>query len=207
MFILNALVSGRCFATDVRNISTPYVYISIINLFYSQCSPEWPMLCFATHVRTISSLYEYISIINISILNALVTEWKMLCNRCLYYQFTNYISCHSPEQGAERCDPSQPYEVLSNNTANGIKFSQYNGIYVFNITVLDPDYSFCQLETQFAVEVFGAFPKSELPALRIMMITCGLGLIALISLYVIDIFYWRNGEEERVETRRDSFPY
>ncbi|XP_071838478.1 cation channel sperm-associated auxiliary subunit delta-like isoform X3 [Apostichopus japonicus] len=119
----------------------------------------------------------------------------------------NYISCHSPEQGAESYDPSQPYEVLSNNTTNGIKFSQYNGIYVFNITVLDPDYSFCQLETQFAVEVFGAFPKSELPALRIMMITCGLGLIALISLYVIDIFYWRDGEEERVETRRDSFPY
>ncbi|KAJ8030265.1 Cation channel sperm-associated protein subunit delta [Holothuria leucospilota] len=118
----------------------------------------------------------------------------------------NYEDCLSGS-GAT-FDKQQSYEILSNGTSNGIKFSQYNGIYIFNVTVLDKDYSFCQLSTQFAVEVFGAFPKTQLSPLTIMMYTCLVGLIGTVLFYIIDVCYLRDGEEEEEEeVRRDSFPY
>ncbi|XP_053514541.1 cation channel sperm-associated auxiliary subunit delta [Artibeus jamaicensis] len=70
----------------------------------------------------------------------------------------NYVSCHDPSNDAPLEWPEVPYQILGGRTANKVIFNQRNGIYVFFISVVDPYYSYCHLETTFSVYVYGAFP-------------------------------------------------
>ncbi|XP_027441098.1 cation channel sperm-associated protein subunit delta isoform X3 [Zalophus californianus] len=76
----------------------------------------------------------------------------------------NYVSCHDPDNDAPLRWPNVPYQILGGPTANKVIFDQRNGIYVFYVSIVDPYYSYCHLETTFSVYVYGAFPLSIIPA-------------------------------------------
>ncbi|XP_019639956.1 PREDICTED: uncharacterized protein LOC109481809 [Branchiostoma belcheri] len=71
----------------------------------------------------------------------------------------NYRPCSTP------CDPAGSltgqYEVLSRSGVSALMFGSSKGIFVFNLKVLDPECSYCVLQTQFAVRVYGC-PRESL---------------------------------------------
>ncbi|XP_038050155.1 cation channel sperm-associated protein subunit delta-like [Patiria miniata] len=116
----------------------------------------------------------------------------------------NYRNC-SVEDTVGLRYPNQPYEVLSSRNSNQLKWLPYNSILVFNVSVLDPDYSFCQLRGKFAVQVYGVLPSSTLPPLRIMLGTCGLGLAALVAAYIGQkVWPGEKDQEEEKEKQEDE---
>ncbi|XP_019064678.1 cation channel sperm-associated protein subunit delta isoform X2 [Fukomys damarensis] len=72
----------------------------------------------------------------------------------------NYVSCHSPSSNNPLRWPDVQYQILGGRTDNRIIFKQWNGIYIFHLSVLDPYYSYCHLETTFSIYVYGAYPLS-----------------------------------------------
>ncbi|XP_078216386.1 cation channel sperm-associated auxiliary subunit delta isoform X1 [Callithrix jacchus] len=75
-----------------------------------------------------------------------------------FWNRENYVSCHDPNRNATLRWPDVQYQILGGRTANQIIFSHNNGIYVFYISIVDPYYSYCKLETLFSIYVYGAFP-------------------------------------------------
>ncbi|XP_039189625.1 cation channel sperm-associated protein subunit delta isoform X1 [Crotalus tigris] len=73
----------------------------------------------------------------------------------------NYVSCKEPRENKSLPSANSKYQVLKRDERNRILFPQYNGFYVFRITVVDSLYSYCDLSTIFSVYVYGALPKSE----------------------------------------------
>ncbi|XP_062987371.1 cation channel sperm-associated auxiliary subunit delta-like [Elgaria multicarinata webbii] len=76
----------------------------------------------------------------------------------------NYKSCKGSRGNNSLPSASSKYQVLNKNEKNRILFSQYNGIYVFKVIVVDTLYSYCELTTVFSVYVHGALPKSDINA-------------------------------------------
>ncbi|XP_032108378.1 cation channel sperm-associated protein subunit delta [Sapajus apella] len=70
----------------------------------------------------------------------------------------NYVSCHDSNRNATLRWPDVQYQILGGRTTNQIIFSHNNGIYIFYISIVDPYYSYCKLETLFSIYVYGAFP-------------------------------------------------
>uniref|UniRef100_A0A8C9HTE9 Cation channel sperm-associated auxiliary subunit delta n=1 Tax=Piliocolobus tephrosceles TaxID=591936 RepID=A0A8C9HTE9_9PRIM len=85
----------------------------------------------------------------------------------------NYVSCHDPNKDAPLRWPDVQYQILGGRTANQIIFSHNNGFYVFYISIVDPYYSYCQLETVFSIYVYGAFP--------VQLVSPGVVTVLLIS--------------------------
>ncbi|XP_066108768.1 cation channel sperm-associated auxiliary subunit delta [Saccopteryx bilineata] len=75
----------------------------------------------------------------------------------------NYVSCHDPNNNAPLKWPNAPYQILGGPTENKVIFNQRNGIYIFFISIVDPYYSYCHLETTFSIYVYGAFPLKSIP--------------------------------------------
>ncbi|XP_011822867.1 PREDICTED: cation channel sperm-associated protein subunit delta [Mandrillus leucophaeus] len=90
-----------------------------------------------------------------------------------FWNRENYVSCHDPNNGAPLRWPDVQYEILGGRTANQIIFSHNNGFYVFYISIVDPHYSYCQLETVFSIYVYGAFP--------VQLVSAGVVMVLLIS--------------------------
>ncbi|XP_054841849.1 cation channel sperm-associated auxiliary subunit delta-like [Eublepharis macularius] len=74
----------------------------------------------------------------------------------------SYRNCKVPNEEGPLVASSLKYQVLNLNEENRIIFSQYNGIYVFKVIVVDTVYSYCELSTVFSVYVLGAHPKSQI---------------------------------------------
>ncbi|KAM6956179.1 cation channel sperm-associated auxiliary subunit epsilon-like [Aplochiton taeniatus] len=67
----------------------------------------------------------------------------------------NYQSCFTLSPG-KLGDLDQPYEIMNDSSRNHITFSQTDSAtYVFSVKVLDPNYSFCDLQATFAIKTFG----------------------------------------------------
>nr|XP_015217920.1 PREDICTED: uncharacterized protein C1orf101 homolog isoform X2 [Lepisosteus oculatus] len=67
----------------------------------------------------------------------------------------NYRSCFEVTPGVLG-ELSQPYEILNRSGNNFITWSQVqSGIYVFSVKILDPNFSFCDLQAVFAVQTYG----------------------------------------------------
>ncbi|KAM9241615.1 cation channel sperm-associated auxiliary subunit delta [Dugong dugon] len=97
----------------------------------------------------------------------------------------NYVSCHKPNSGSLLRWPDVPYQILGGPTNNKIIFDQRNGIYVFLLSIVDPYYSYCHLETTFSIYVYGDFPPSIIPIeLTIILLTMGM-LLTLWLVYAI----------------------
>ncbi|KAG8519067.1 Cation channel sperm-associated protein subunit delta, partial [Galemys pyrenaicus] len=89
-------------------------------------------------------------------------NWTMIKDRDGQAPFNwnreNYVSCHDPDNRSPLRWPNVQYQILGGPTENKIAFDQRNGIYVFFLSIVDPYYSYCHLETTFSVFVYGAFP-------------------------------------------------
>uniref|UniRef100_A0A5F8GPJ6 Catsper channel auxiliary subunit epsilon n=1 Tax=Monodelphis domestica TaxID=13616 RepID=A0A5F8GPJ6_MONDO len=73
----------------------------------------------------------------------------------------NYKDCFTYSVGKPG-DLSKPYEILNMSNKNFIIFNNpHLGMYVFEIKILDPNYSFCNLKAIFAIETFGETPKTD----------------------------------------------
>ncbi|XP_072873166.1 cation channel sperm-associated auxiliary subunit delta [Chlorocebus sabaeus] len=90
-----------------------------------------------------------------------------------FWNRENYVSCHDPNNDAPLRWPDVQYQILGGRTANQIIFSHKNGFYVFYISIVDPYYSYCQLETVFSIYVYGAFP--------VQLVSAGVVMVLLIS--------------------------
>ncbi|XP_035380176.1 cation channel sperm-associated protein subunit epsilon-like [Electrophorus electricus] len=67
----------------------------------------------------------------------------------------NYRSCFVLGSG-KLGNLNQPYEVMNRSSMNYLTFpSVENTTYVFNVKILDPNYSFCDLQAVFAVQTYG----------------------------------------------------
>ncbi|XDB58469.1 hypothetical protein ABFV05_012085 [Capra hircus] len=71
----------------------------------------------------------------------------------------NYKHCFSYAIGKPG-DLTQPYEIINKSNYNHLVWPlDHSGIYVFRVKILDPNYSFCNLTTVFAIETFGVIPR------------------------------------------------
>ncbi|KAI4536999.1 hypothetical protein MG293_013202 [Ovis ammon polii] len=71
----------------------------------------------------------------------------------------NYKHCFSYAIGKPG-DLTQPYEIINKSNHNHLVWPlDHSGIYVFRVKILDPNYSFCNLTTIFAIETFGVIPR------------------------------------------------
>ncbi|KAL2101670.1 hypothetical protein ACEWY4_003431 [Coilia grayii] len=97
-------------------------------------------------------------------------DWISILNKGEHHPATlyawnkdNYESCKD-YNGPPLTDPDAEYQVLNKESKNRIVFSNYNGFYIFQATIVDPAYSYCFLVTRFSVFVYGAFPPRILPS-------------------------------------------
>ncbi|XP_078670880.1 cation channel sperm-associated auxiliary subunit epsilon-like [Branchiostoma floridae x Branchiostoma belcheri] len=92
----------------------------------------------------------------------------------------NYRPCSTP------CDPagslSGQYEVLSSLGVSALTFGSNKGIFVFNLKVLDPECSYCVLQTQFAVRVYGSPQESLNLYVYISVLAFILGTVVILVL-------------------------
>ncbi|XP_052602809.1 cation channel sperm-associated auxiliary subunit delta isoform X1 [Peromyscus californicus insignis] len=72
----------------------------------------------------------------------------------------NYVSCHEDNKDNPLLWPEVEYQILGGQTDNRVIFGQRNGIYTFILSVVDPYYSYCSLDTMFSVYVDGALPMA-----------------------------------------------
>ncbi|XP_048968357.1 cation channel sperm-associated auxiliary subunit epsilon isoform X1 [Canis lupus dingo] len=71
----------------------------------------------------------------------------------------NYKHCFSYAIGKPG-DLNQPYEIINKSNYNHLVWPEdHSGMYVFRVKILDPNYSFCNLTTVFAIETFGMIPR------------------------------------------------
>ena len=66
-----------------------------------------------------------------------------------------------------------------------------------------PPISFCELSTEFAVQVYGALPKAATPPLRIVISTCGIGLGVLAAGFIVHWYQFRKGNNEEEQKDQD----
>ncbi|XP_055487697.1 cation channel sperm-associated auxiliary subunit epsilon-like, partial [Leucoraja erinacea] len=70
----------------------------------------------------------------------------------------NYRSCFDTP-GLVR-NMHRPYEIMNISSNVFITWpTDHTGIYLFTVKVVDPNYSFCKLTTQFAVETYGVLVR------------------------------------------------
>ncbi|XP_026079983.1 cation channel sperm-associated protein subunit epsilon isoform X2 [Carassius auratus] len=96
----------------------------------------------------------------------------------------NYRSCFV-DNSENLGNLDQPYEIMNRSSRNFLTFSQENSaIYVFNVKIVDPNYSFCDLRAVFAVQTYGIPEVDELLPLYMLLTQSIIALIILcISFY------------------------
>ncbi|XP_033637925.1 cation channel sperm-associated protein subunit epsilon-like [Asterias rubens] len=112
----------------------------------------------------------------------------------------NYKSCFTVNVSTNAADlRTQSYQVLNNTGVSSIKWSttRNTSIYQFTATVVDPKFSFCHLQTRFAVEVYG-LPGAvvEKPFTQVSL---GIFAILTLALGVVSYMYFRKGHIRKLE--------
>ncbi|XP_041911209.1 cation channel sperm-associated protein subunit delta [Arvicola amphibius] len=97
----------------------------------------------------------------------------------------NYVSCHEDNDGQPLLWPEVEYQILGGRTDNKVIFGQRNGIYIFLLTVVDPYYSYCSLNTIFSVYVYGALPVAMFPPVLSIMLLVVTTLLSMWLVYTI----------------------
>ncbi|XP_028620193.1 cation channel sperm-associated protein subunit delta [Grammomys surdaster] len=97
----------------------------------------------------------------------------------------NYVSCHEDNQDNPLLWPNVEYQVLGGQTNNRVIFGQRNGIYTFHLAVVDPYYSYCNLNTIFSVYVYGALPVAKFRPLVCILLIVTTTLLTVWLAYAI----------------------
>nr|XP_042702389.1 cation channel sperm-associated protein subunit epsilon [Chrysemys picta bellii] len=88
----------------------------------------------------------------------------------------NYRSCFESELGPLG-DLNQLYQILNHSGYNSVIWpTEYSGIYVFRVKIVDPNFSFCDLNTIFAVRTYGIVESPNI------------GKVAGFSILILSIF-------------------
>ncbi|XP_038947377.1 cation channel sperm-associated auxiliary subunit epsilon isoform X9 [Rattus norvegicus] len=99
----------------------------------------------------------------------------------------NYRPCFSYAIGTPG-DLSQPYEIINYSNKNALKWSSsYAAMYVYRLKVLDPNYSFCNLTTYFAIESLGQIPRSSIYLVAALVFVL---MLTFISVLVLSYFWY-----------------
>jgi hypothetical protein len=97
-----------------------------------------------------------------------------------------YRSCFQDPSG-ELDVPRGTYEIFNSTGRNALRFlrSGRGGVFVFRATVVDPFYSYCSLETEFAIDAFGEPLRSS----TILIILAAVVAVMLMLLAATYIYY------------------
>ncbi|KAG9390823.1 Cation channel sperm-associated protein subunit delta/epsilon [Carpediemonas membranifera] len=95
---------------------------------------------------------------------------------------TNYIPC--TEDTGRSYGSSDVYDVLNNAGDNAIVFTAdgADGVFLFRARVLDPEFSFCELTVDFAVDTYGA-PLSVLVTVLVVVLGVALACCGVCCTY------------------------
>ncbi|XP_006871348.1 PREDICTED: uncharacterized protein C1orf101 homolog [Chrysochloris asiatica] len=99
----------------------------------------------------------------------------------------NYKHCFSYAIGKPG-DLNLPYEIINSSNNNYIIWPvDHSGMYVFGVKILDPNYSFCNLTTIFAIETFGLIlrPNGYLVAAFLFLL-----MLLFFSILVLSYFQY-----------------
>ncbi|XP_051028699.1 cation channel sperm-associated auxiliary subunit delta, partial [Acomys russatus] len=110
----------------------------------------------------------------------------------------NYASCHEANKDNPLLWPNVEYQILGGPTNNRIIFGQRNGIYTFLLSVVDPYYSYCDLDTVFSVYVYGALPVAKFPPVLSVIFLVVTSLFTMWLFYAIPKFL-RTGRGHRLK--------
>ncbi|XP_006820418.1 cation channel sperm-associated auxiliary subunit epsilon-like [Saccoglossus kowalevskii] len=112
----------------------------------------------------------------------------------------NYYSCFTADDVDDN-DLSQQYEIMNKTGISSMKWlsQKKENVYEFNLVVIDPAYSFCRLETQFAVRVYGVATESDTSyELKVCLAT----FVALCTVIIIaSYFHFREIHITNLEKR------
>eukprot|EP01029_Cantina_marsupialis_P005155 TRINITY_DN155216_c0_g1_i5.p1 TRINITY_DN155216_c0_g1~~TRINITY_DN155216_c0_g1_i5.p1 ORF type:complete len:238 (-),score=50.90 TRINITY_DN155216_c0_g1_i5:255-968(-) len=104
----------------------------------------------------------------------------------------NYQSClDEPSNDSEELSSkSTEYQILSSVNQNAIGFSgtAEDGLFLFEVIVVDPEFSYCDLRVRFSVELYGA----PLPFIYSFLIFIGLVAILLLALAISFRFHQKH---------------
>ncbi|KAL6037245.1 hypothetical protein STEG23_000010, partial [Scotinomys teguina] len=104
-----------------------------------------------------------------------------------YTMKQNYRPCFSYAIGKPG-DLNQPYEILNMSNKNHLLWPMdHAGMYVFRVKILDPNFSFCNLTTIFAIETFGVIPR---PSLYLVAAFVFVLMLTLTSVLVLSYFWY-----------------
>nr|XP_048283422.1 cation channel sperm-associated auxiliary subunit delta isoform X2 [Myodes glareolus] len=106
-------------------------------------------------------------------------------DRTTLWNRENYVSCHDDKDGKPLLWPEVEYQVLGGRTDNKVIFGQRNGIYTFFLSVVDPYYSYCSLNTVFSVYVYGALPMVMFPPVLSIVVLVVTMLLSIWLAYAI----------------------
>ncbi|XP_031202689.1 cation channel sperm-associated protein subunit delta isoform X3 [Mastomys coucha] len=109
----------------------------------------------------------------------------------------NYVSCHEDSKDNPLLWPNVEYQVLGGRTNNRVIFGQRNGIYTFHLSVVDPYYSYCNLNTIFSVYVHGALPVAKFQPLVSITLLVTITLLTVWLAYAIP---------KQLRTQKDQRP-
>eukprot|EP00003_Mantamonas_plastica_P031978 TRINITY_DN850_c1_g1_i1.p1 TRINITY_DN850_c1_g1~~TRINITY_DN850_c1_g1_i1.p1 ORF type:complete len:276 (+),score=69.39 TRINITY_DN850_c1_g1_i1:412-1239(+) len=101
---------------------------------------------------------------------------------------SSYQSCFTPYKGQQNeADRNTElgqirYNILNATGYNALRFIQRDGMFIFKARVVDPSVSYCELEIEFGVEVYGG-PLNELVTTLALLGTIVIILLALTCSY------------------------
>ncbi|XP_043111808.1 cation channel sperm-associated protein subunit epsilon-like [Puntigrus tetrazona] len=91
----------------------------------------------------------------------------------------NYMSCFV-DASEKLGNLDQPYEIMNSSSMNYLTFSgERSAIYVFNVKIVDPNYSFCDLRAVFSVQTYGIPELDKLLPLYMLLFQSFITLILL----------------------------
>jgi hypothetical protein len=108
-------------------------------------------------------------------------------NRDLSWGPQYYKACWNSTGQQAGYDPEDRYEILNSTGTNTIIFTETGGegIFLFHVIVLDPDYSYCYLDANFGLYVYGA----PLPLWITFLIVLVVTLLMILSLVLLYFWY------------------
>ncbi|KAJ3399848.1 hypothetical protein HDU80_007539 [Chytriomyces hyalinus] len=108
---------------------------------------------------------------------------------------SNFVSCFN---STGPVDSNAKYTIFNSSNYLGIMWNgARDGVFMFTAKVLDPDYSYCSLTSDFAINVYGA------PITPLVQAGVVIGLSALFILSLVATYFWYLRERRREAHERE----
>ncbi|XP_067411384.1 cation channel sperm-associated auxiliary subunit epsilon-like [Emydura macquarii macquarii] len=102
-----------------------------------------------------------------------------------------YRSCFESKLGPLG-DLNQQYQILNHSSYNSLIWpTEYSGIYVFRVKIVDPNFSFCDLNTIFAVRTYGIVESpnmGKVAGFSVLMLSIFVGILVISYFRYVKIY-------------------